>query len=248
MSESDFDGRTMTYTCDAVNRMTSGTNSLGQTFRFEHDSLGKAVVKDIDGEVTTLEHDIVGELAAATGTTAMRSRLWGRHGRLRSGTVNGRTAIHQYDRLGRRVGRTTAGGVVSEWTFDAAERRNHLTTSGREVLFERDSAGRELIRHIGETITLTHLLDSAGRLARQDIKTRGRSLQRRDHTCRADGSLARIGDQLDARVHMTWTSLAPLCDLAIHRVPSVMSSRRPCTWSALPSLNQPRRAPEQVIA
>ncbi|MFB8036364.1 hypothetical protein ACFC5Z_26155 [Streptomyces sp. NPDC056004] len=119
MSESDFDGRTVTYTYDAANRMTSRTNSLGQTFRFEHDSLGKVVVKDIDGEVTTPEYDIVGELAAATGTTAMRSRLPGRHGRLRSGTVNGRTAIHQYDRLGRRVGRTTAGGVVNEWTFDA---------------------------------------------------------------------------------------------------------------------------------
>ncbi|MEE1808465.1 putative T7SS-secreted protein [Streptomyces sp. BE133] len=197
ISESDFDGRTVTYTYDAANRMTSRTNSLGQAVRFEHNSLGKVVVKDIDGEVVTLEYDIFDELAGATGTNAMLSRLRDRYGRLRSETVNGRTVIYQYDRLGRRVGRTTAGGVVSEWTFDAAGRRNHLTTSGREVLFERDSAGRELIRHIGETITLTHLLDSSGRLARQDITTRGRSLQRRDYTYRADGSLARISDQLN---------------------------------------------------
>ncbi|MFF3781132.1 putative T7SS-secreted protein [Streptomyces sp. NPDC001933] len=196
ISESDFDGRTITYTYDAANRMASRTNSLGQTIRFEHNSLGKVVVKDSDGEVTTLEYDVFGELAAAKGTNSVLSRLRDRYGRLRSETVNGRTVTYQYDRLGRRVGRTTACGAVSEWTYDAAGRRNHLTTSGREVSFQRDSAGRELIRHIGETVTLANVLDSAGRLARQDITTRGRSLQRRDYTYRADGSLARIGDQL----------------------------------------------------
>ncbi|MFD7529412.1 RHS repeat domain-containing protein [Streptomyces sp. NPDC059849] len=32
MPESDFDGRTVTHTYDAANRMTSRTNSLGRTF------------------------------------------------------------------------------------------------------------------------------------------------------------------------------------------------------------------------
>lgn len=62
--------------------------------------------------------------------------------------------------------------------------------------FQRDSAGRKLIRQIGETVTLAHILDSVGRLTRRDITTRDRSLQRRDYTYRADGSFARIGDQL----------------------------------------------------
>ncbi|MFE3591547.1 DUF6531 domain-containing protein, partial [Streptomyces niveus] len=196
ISESDFDGRTVTYTYDAASRMASRTNSLGQTIRFEHNSLGQVVVKDSAGEVTTLEYDVFGELAVATSTNVTLSRLRDRYGRLRSETVNGRTTNYQYDRFGRRVGRTTAGGAVSEWSFDAAGRRNHLTTSGRQVWSERDSAGRELIRHIGETVTLTNVLDSAGRLARRDIVAHGRRLQRRDYNYRADGSLARIGDQL----------------------------------------------------
>ncbi|MFD5779812.1 putative T7SS-secreted protein [Streptomyces sp. NPDC126933] len=196
ISESDFDSRTVTYTYDAANRMTSRTNSLDQTIRFEHNSLGKVVLKDSDGEVTTLEYDIFDELAAATGPQATLTRLRDRHGRLRSETVNGRTVTYRYDRLGRRVGRTSAGGAVSEWAFDAAGHRNHLTTSGREVLFERDSVGRELIRHIGEVITLTHVRDSAGRLARQDVTARGQSVQRREYTYRADGSLVGIDDQL----------------------------------------------------
>ncbi|MFE9825485.1 putative T7SS-secreted protein [Streptomyces sp. NPDC005791] len=195
-SESDFDCRTVTYTYDAANQMTSRTNTLGQTIRFEHNSLGKVVLKDVDGEITTLEYDVFDELASATSSVAQLSRMRDRHGRLRSESVNGRTTTYRYDGLGRRVGRTTAGGAVSEWTFDAAGRRSHLTTSGRGVSFERDPAGRELARHINETITLTHLLDSTGRLAVQDITVRGRRIQRRDYTYRPDGSVESAGDQL----------------------------------------------------
>ncbi|MEW1686951.1 putative T7SS-secreted protein [Streptomyces sp. NPDC091263] len=195
-SDSDFDGRTVTYTYDAANRMTSRTNVLGQTIRYGYNSLNKIVLKDNEGEITTLEYDVFDELASATGATAKLSRIRDRYGRLRSETVDGRTSTYRYDRLGRRVGRTTPRGAVSDWTFDAAGRRNHLTTSGREVSFERDPAGRELVRHINETITLAHTLDSSGRLATLDITARGRRLQRRDYAYRADGSIARVGDQL----------------------------------------------------
>ncbi|MET7366450.1 putative T7SS-secreted protein [Streptomyces sp. NPDC005566] len=196
MSESDFDDRIVTYAYDSSNQMVSRTNSLNQTIRFEHNSLGKVVLKDADGDTTTLAYDAFGELAMAVGTDVTLSRLRDRHGRLHSETVNGRTTTYQYDRLGRRVGRTTACGAVSEWTFDAAGRRNHLTTSGRELSFERDLAGRELVRHISETITLTHTLDASGRLAVQDVTARGKRLQRRDYSYHADGSVARTVDQL----------------------------------------------------
>lgn len=196
MCESDFDGRRVTYAYDSANQMTSRTNSLNQTIRFEHDSLGRVVLKDADGDTTTLEYDVFGELATAISANVKLSRLRDQQGRLRSETVNGRATTYRYDKLGRRIGRTTAGGASSEWTFDAAGHRNHLTTSGREVSFERDYAGRELIRHIGETVTLKHTLDATGRLAVQDIKARGERLQHRDYSYHADGSVARIGDQL----------------------------------------------------
>ncbi|MEU0659901.1 putative T7SS-secreted protein [Streptomyces lavendulocolor] len=195
-SETDFDGRVLTYAHDASGRLISRTNGLGQTIRFERDALGRIVHKDAEGAVTTFEYDVFDELAMATGPDATLVRLRDRHGRLQSETVNGARLEFSYDALGRRTGRTTPTGAVSEWTYDAAGRRTGLVTAGRSLTFTYDAAGREVVRHIGDSVTLTHVFDPLGRLTDQHVTGGGRTVQRRAYTYRADGNLIGIQDRL----------------------------------------------------
>ncbi|MET9768630.1 putative T7SS-secreted protein [Streptomyces sp. NPDC006415] len=196
ISESDFDNRTLSYTRDEAGRLTTRTDALGQTTRYERDELDRIVRKDAAGAVTTFAYDLTGQLAEAVNADATVTWLRDRYGRLKSETVNGRALSYTYDELGRRTSRTTSSGAVSTWTYDAAGRRTSLTTSGRTLTFEHDAAGQEVIRRLGEHVTIASQFNTMGRLTTQQITGTGRSIQRRDYTYRADGHLVGLTDQL----------------------------------------------------
>ncbi|WP_371630587.1 DUF6531 domain-containing protein [Streptomyces sp. NBC_00341] len=193
--ETDFDGRTLFQAYDRAGRLASRTNGLGQAIRFEHNELGQLVLKDVEGDITVFEYDAFDELSLATNNSSVLIRTRDRYGRLKSETVNGRTTRFEHDELGRRTGRTTPAGAVSAWAYDPAGRRTSLTTSGRRLSFDYDSAGQEVVRHIGENITLRHSFDTMGRLADQHVIGRGRTLQRRAYEYRQDGGLLAIDDR-----------------------------------------------------
>nr|WP_323187759.1 polymorphic toxin type 30 domain-containing protein [Streptomyces sp. NBC_00051] len=195
--ETDFDDRTLTYVYDAAGRLTSRTNTLAQTVTYEHNALGQVVRKDAAGAVTAFEYDIFDELAAATGPDATLVRLRDRFGCLKSDTVNGRTLSFTHDALGRRTGRTTPGGAVSSWSYDAAGRRDSLTASGRTLTFTHDALGRETSRTMDGFASLTSSFDVMGRLMAQEITAGGgRRLQHRAYAYRPDGNLVGIADAL----------------------------------------------------
>ncbi|MCX4970203.1 DUF6531 domain-containing protein [Streptomyces sp. NBC_00654] len=196
MSETDFDGRTLTYERDAAGRLIARTDALGQVIRYERDELDRIVCKNAAGAVTTFSYDLSDQLAEAVNADATITYLRDRYGRLRSETVNGRKMSYEYDRLGRRTGRTTPSGAVSTWAYDGAGRRTSLTTSGRILSFEHDAAGREVARHIGDSVSLASQFDSMGRLTSQQVIGAGRSIQCRDYAYRADGHVTGITDQL----------------------------------------------------
>ncbi|MGW7431119.1 putative T7SS-secreted protein [Streptomyces sp. NPDC054861] len=196
LSETDFDGRTLAYAHDAAGRLVSRTNGLGQTVRFERDALGRIVRKDAEGAVSTYEYDVFDELAVATNADARLERLRDRYGRLTSETVNGRTLSFAYDELGRRVGRTTPGGSVSTWSYDAVGRRTGLTASGRELAFSFDALGREVERTVGDFVSLTSSYDVVGRLTAQAVTSRAGHLQHRAYGYRPDGGLVSVTDGL----------------------------------------------------
>ncbi|MFD7782287.1 putative T7SS-secreted protein [Streptomyces nojiriensis] len=197
VAETDFDGRALSYGYDDAGRMVSRVNGLGQRVDFTHNALGQVIRKEVEGNaVTTFEYDIFDELAVAASPDARLDRLRDRYGRLLSENVNGRTLTYAYDELGRRVGRTTPGGAVSEWSYDAAGRRTKLTASGREIAFSFDVLGREVERTVSDFVTLTSSFDEMNRLTAQDITSRGSSLQHRAYTYRADGGLIGISDAL----------------------------------------------------
>ncbi|GAA2450485.1 putative T7SS-secreted protein [Streptomyces lavendulocolor] len=195
-SETDFDGRVLTYAHDASGRLISRTNGLGQTVRFERDLLGRIVRKDAEGTVSTYEYDVFDELAVATNPDARLERVRDRHGRLRSETVNGRTLSYTYDEAGRRTGRTTPGGSVSQWSYDAAGRRTGLTTSGRALAFSFDALGREVERTVSDFVSLTSSYDAVSRMTAQEITSRGSRIQHRAYDYRPDGGLVCVTDGL----------------------------------------------------
>ncbi|MFJ5636770.1 putative T7SS-secreted protein [Streptomyces goshikiensis] len=189
VSETDFDERTLTRTYDAAGRLQSRTNGLGQTVRFERNSLGQVVLKDAAGQVTTYEYDLGDELAQAVGPDTTLTWLRDRTGQLRSETVDGRELRFDHDVLGRRTRRTTPTGAVSSWSYDAVGHRTLLTASGRDLNFAYDAAGRESSRTLGDVVTLTHTRDLMGRIRGQQVTARGRTVRRRDYSYRADGGL-----------------------------------------------------------
>ncbi|MEV4970004.1 putative T7SS-secreted protein [Streptomyces scopuliridis] len=196
IAETDFDDRVLRYSYDKAGRLASRTNGLGQTVRFERNELGQLRRKEAEGTLTSYEYDIFDQLAHASGPNVTLTRLRDRHGRLKYETVNDRRLSFEHDSLGRRTGRTTPCGAVSSWTYDAASRRSALTTSGRTLTFERDAAGQELVRHIGDTVTLKHAFDVVGRLTGQLVTGPERVLQRRAYSYRADGNLLGVDDRL----------------------------------------------------
>ncbi|MCC0097672.1 DUF6531 domain-containing protein [Streptomyces flavotricini] len=197
VTETDFDGRALSYDYDLSGRLASRANGLGERIDFTHNALGQVVRKEVEGHgATTFEYDIFDELAVGTGPDATLERLRDRYGRLHSETVNGRTLTYRYDELGRRVGRTTPGGAVSDWSYDAAGRRTKLTTSGRDISFSFDSVGREVQRTVSDFVALTSSFDEMNRLKAQTITSGGRSLQHRAYTYGVDGGLLGISDAL----------------------------------------------------
>ncbi|MFG3497133.1 putative T7SS-secreted protein [Streptomyces sp. NPDC047928] len=197
VTETDFDDRVLSYDYDAAGRLVSRANGLGQRIDFTHNALGQVIRKEVEGNaVTTFEYDVFDELAVAVGPDAGLERLRDRYGRLQSEKVNGRTLTYAYDALGRRVRRTTPGGAVSEWSYDAAGRRTKLNASGREIAFSFDALGREVERTVSDFVALTSSFDEMSRLTAQEITSRDRRLQHRAYTYGAGGGLVGISDAL----------------------------------------------------
>ncbi|EPD55799.1 DUF6531 domain-containing protein [Streptomyces sp. HGB0020] len=198
IAETDFDDRTYTYTHDASGRLTARTTPSGQTIHYGRDPLGRVVLKNAAGDVTTYAYDAAGDLVEASGPDAILTLERDREGRVISETVNDRTVIYTYDALGRRAGRTTPSGAVSNWSYDASGNRVVLATSGRLLSFTYDAAGRELSRRIGENVALEQGFDAMGRLTRQDMIGPGESpIQSRTYAYREDGYLVASTDQLN---------------------------------------------------
>ncbi|MFJ2906314.1 RHS repeat-associated core domain-containing protein [Streptomyces sp. NPDC087212] len=196
LGETDFDGRIVTYTHDAAGRLESCTNALGQMTAFERDALGQIIRETADDRVTDLTYTVTGQLASAHTRDSTLVVQHDPAGRVLSESVNGRTIRYTYDLLGRRTSRATPTGAISLWSYDEAGRCDELNAGGRRISFTYDAADRLLTRLVGETITLSNVFDSQGRLTSQSVyDAQGASLQRRDYDYRADGYLTRVNDQ-----------------------------------------------------
>ncbi|MEU9190556.1 RHS repeat-associated core domain-containing protein, partial [Streptomyces sp. NPDC048484] len=194
-SETDFDGRTLTYRVDAAGRLAARTDALGGTISFERDQLGQVVRKDVDGHVTTYVHDRAGRLVEAAGPDSELRYQYDRRGLTKAELVDGRPTLYAYDVLGRRTRRTTPTGHVTSYAYGADDQLERLTSGDHRIDFTHDTAGREVTRVFGDTITMTSAWDEAGRLTGQHITAGTRDVNSRAYTYRADGHLISLADR-----------------------------------------------------
>ncbi|MER7794962.1 putative T7SS-secreted protein [Streptomyces sp. NPDC097640] len=198
--ETDFDDRTIGYEHDAAGQLVMRTAPTGQTVTFQRDVLGRIVAKDADGETTTYNYDPAGRLVSASGPVGKIVFKRDRTGQVESEMVNGRVVTHQYDLLGRRTGRTTPIGATTTYAYDAAGHRATLNTSGVTLDFECDAVGRETTRRIGDTLTVSRIWDTVGRLAEQTLTASSvGTVQRRAYSYQVDGHLVGVEDHLRGR-------------------------------------------------
>nr|WP_129843133.1 DUF6531 domain-containing protein [Streptomyces sp. RFCAC02] len=210
LSETDFDGRTVTYAHDAAGRLVGRTDALGRTTTFRHDERDAVSAVETDGVRTEFTRDAGGRIVRATGADAEVTLIYDAAGRVLSETCDGRTVTHTYDALGRRLSTTTPTGHRITHTYDAAGRRASLTSGGCAITFERDAAGREVRRLLGQDVALARELDATGRTAGLALTTRGRVTLRRGwrrnaahHPVALGGADGTTGFALDERHRVT---------------------------------------------
>ncbi|MEU6255305.1 DUF6531 domain-containing protein [Streptomyces sp. NPDC047043] len=193
-SETDFDDRYLAYTYDKAGRLTSRTDVLDQTVHYEYDSVGNLIGKRSGNRRTEFAYDSNRQLIQATGPDSTLTLMRDANGLVTRETVNGRHLLYEYDMLGRVVRRTTPSGASSIWTYDKVGNRSRLEASGRTVRFDHDWSGLETNRFLGESITLSHLYDSLGRLTAQELSGSDNSGLHREYTYADDGNLIGIDD------------------------------------------------------
>ncbi|MEW2118483.1 RHS repeat-associated core domain-containing protein [Streptomyces sp. NPDC005474] len=192
VSETDFGGITTDYAYDVAGQLVARTNALGQVVHSDHDVLGRMIRKRADGSTTEFRYDLSGRLMEATGPDAALSVIRDRAGRLLAETTNGRRLAHTYDPAGRRRTRTTPSGAESCWSYDTAGSAVELVSSGHTIRFDRDSAGQEITRRIGESTIVSHTYDPLGRVTSQSLVQDGHTRSLRRYNYRPDGHLAGI--------------------------------------------------------
>ncbi|MEU4918768.1 putative T7SS-secreted protein [Streptomyces parvus] len=196
VSETDFDGRTLTYESDAAGQVVTRTNPLGESITYERDACGRVTRKDAAGAVTTFSYDRAGRLLHAAGPESELLYQYNRIGRVKAEIADGRVTTYAYDALGRRTERMTPTGQRTRYAYDSSDRLTELISGSRTIAFTHDLAGRELTRAIGPELTFDSAWDDAGRLVAQHIFRGEDTVNRRSYTYDADDRLTAVDDTL----------------------------------------------------
>jgi RHS repeat-associated protein len=171
---SQTDGRgTLTYTYDALDRLTGLTDPQGVAQSFAYNPEGALTEADLgNGVVTTNAYDPDGRMTqteSRSGQNTLQSFAYGydAEGRLTSQTdEQGQQTTYDYDALGRLTQFDPPGAPVTSYAYDAAGNRtqaggttydynalNQLTHSSEGTDYTYDGAGRLTQRANGSETT-----------------------------------------------------------------------------------------------
>ena len=162
--ECDFDGRVLRYRYDAAGRMVARSTPSGRTVEYTLDEQGRVVAQRVGEQLETFTYDEAGRLATAHNADAELVLEYDRAGNIVAESVNGRVVTHTYDAAGRRTRRTTPGGAITQWTYDALDAPISLATQAGAFAFEHDALSREVVRRVGPEASITQSWDSNSRL------------------------------------------------------------------------------------
>ncbi|GLY89844.1 DUF6531 domain-containing protein [Actinoallomurus iriomotensis] len=197
--ETDFNGRTVSYTHDDAGRLTTRVNGAGQATHFTRDLLDNVVERRSGDTVATFAYDQAGRLIRAVNPDADVRFDRDRLGRVIGETCNGRVLTSVYDLMGRRVRRRTPSGAEAIWRYDRGGRPTVVETAGQTIRFAYDPAGQEVERRIGGGAVVVQRWDADRRLSSQTLSgapRTGEPAQHRAYRYRADGALVGRTDLL----------------------------------------------------
>ncbi|MER6994455.1 RHS repeat-associated core domain-containing protein [Streptomyces sp. NPDC000410] len=146
-----LDGARYEFTYDTELRVTGVRNPEGRTWRYQYGPAGLPMSEtDFDGRTTTYEHDAAGRLVART-------------------TPLGQRITMTYDALGNVVTKDAAG-VVTRYTYDAADRLTRAESPTSTLSVERDAMGR-LVAETADGRTIRFGYDTHGELVSRTTPT-----------------------------------------------------------------------------
>lgn len=210
VGERDFNGREVGYRLDAAGQLVERTCAGGENTVFQHDAAGRVIGRTVGANAYTYAFDQTGQLIRAEGPDGVLELTRDQLGRVLSETFDGRVSHSSYDATGHQIGRVTATGAHSAWSFDAAGRAARLTAGAGGFEFHRDAAGRETGRVLGPGAALSQSFDALGRLSAQAIWARDeqiaegdgyQDIQVRTYVYRADGFPLEVADRLGGDAH-----------------------------------------------
>jgi RHS repeat-associated protein len=187
-------GATFTFVYDALDRVTSVTDSRGgKSIRYTYDKTGRRTsMTDQDGGVTRYSYDKAGLLASVTNPRGevfeFRYDAVGRRTGMTLG--NGVQAAYEYDKGGRLTAlayRDKAGASIAQWTYryDAAGNPVSSTSAGGDHAWQYDDLDRVVAATHPDTPAEKYAYDADGNLT---------SFSGVAMTYDAEGSLAAAGD------------------------------------------------------
>jgi RHS repeat-associated protein len=167
-STTDPLGRTTRYEFDAMDRLVATTDPTGATTRNRYDAAGRLIATtDPTGHTTRYEYDAAGRRTAVIDPLGHRTQYrYDAAGRLAQ-TVDplGGVMRYEYDADGRRVAETTPAGLVTRFRYDADGRVTHITDPrGGVTRLEYSERGEETARIAPDGAVHRLRYDAAGQL------------------------------------------------------------------------------------
>lgn len=141
------DGGRLALGYDTELRLTSLTNELGRTWRYEYDAAGNVVAEtDFAGRVSRHGYDAAGQRVTSTNAAGQTVRMsYDARGLLVRKESGGDVTTFGYDAAGRMVSARNAAAEVT-FAYDRMGRVVAETVNGRTVASAYDALGRRVLR------------------------------------------------------------------------------------------------------
>ncbi|HEV2826449.1 MAG TPA: Ig-like domain-containing protein [Pyrinomonadaceae bacterium] len=181
------------YGYDAIDRLTSATNSAQPNENYAYDSVGNRTASHLstsygyqpfnrlaNSATATYSYDNNGNLVSKIDSLGTTTFTWNEENQLTQVTLpNALTVNYKYDALGRRIQRTTSAGASERYVYDGADvlldlnadwsvAKTYLSDLGIDNKLRQTSSTTGvsyfLTDHLGTTAALT---DSAGNVVEQ---------------------------------------------------------------------------------
>jgi RHS repeat-associated protein len=131
---------------------------------FSYDLRGQITQQRCGDVVEQFTYDEAGRLVAAANEDIRLAFEYDELGNLLVEQAGERITRNAFDAAGRRVGRTTPSGHLTQWAFDEIGAPTLMSTPAGGLAFEHDAAGRETARHLSPYTSIVRSWDPSHRL------------------------------------------------------------------------------------